>query len=419
MPAVISREKVAGVSNRRPTTTLISTSKPTNSQARAKRTVPTASVDRAVVVGKSTRTSKVVKTEENILPSSESAAENYIENLTGGQIQEILDFLIIESAAPIIRITEAFDLQVTHLLVTAARNKKRKLSALPREDFIDILCQVLSTRVAERKIELLMTAKIERGFIYKFVRNFMEHTEFYEVVYQKYMVSSGVERQRYEGKLRAIESLVGAPRLKLFNARQSIQDYMELMYKFRNSIVEQYLKFAFKQAKIFVAQKGDNFDFSDVYQNFLTAVTKAVDKYDCSKGALTSYIQYWILNAQSSTSDHGHEYGVAYTIPQLQKKALAITGSNGKGVATNQVNFGVSLDQLTNEEDGTKLSDYIESPGSIEDTLERKQELNEVRYLVKAADIRGLARLYLEIDEVFTAKELRRMKMSMRRQSKI
>lgn len=336
-------------------------------------------------------------------------------NLTGGQIQEVLDFLIYESLAPLVRSSDIFDVQIVYLLGLTARNRKRKLSALPREEFMTSLCHCLITDDREKKIHILTNSKIERGFVYNFVVKFLKETEGYVDLYQKFLFAKGTERMMMDMRLRAIENNVGNSRNRLFSTINIAQDYLELAYEFRNSIVSNYVRLAYKQAKAFVKMKGENFDFQDVYHNFLTAITKAVDKYDCTKGALTSYINYWVLNAQTcSNTDHGHEYGVAYSIPQMQRKQMA-QGNNSSG----DVNFSVSLDKLVNSEseDGsTSLQDYIVGDVGADVKLEQQQEMEVVRYLAKCADIRSLARLYLDIDEIFSKKELRLMRKNMKEQ---
>lgn len=335
-------------------------------------------------------------------------------NLTGGQIQEVLDFLIYESLAPLVRSSDIFDVQIVYLLGLTARNRKRKLSALPREEFMTSLCHCLITDDREKKIHILTNSKIERGFVYNFVVKFLKETEGYVDLYQKFLFAKGTERMMMDMRLRAIENNVGNSRNRLFSTINIAQDYLELAYEFRNSIVSNYVRLAYKQAKAFVKMKGENFDFQDVYHNFLTAITKAVDKYDCTKGALTSYINYWVLNAQTcSNTDHGHEYGVAYSIPQMQRKQMA------QGNSTGDVNFSVSLDKLVNSEseDGNaSLQDYIVGDVGADVKLEQQQEMEVVRYLAKCADIRSLARLYLDIDEIFSKKELRLMRKNMKEQ---
>lgn len=347
-------------------------------------------------------------------------AVDLTDNLTGGQIQEVLDFLIYESLTPLVRTSDVFDVQIVYLLGLTARNRKRKLSALPREEFMNSLCHCLITDDREKKIHILTNSKIERGFVYNFVVEFLKETGPYVELYQKFMFAQGHQRIQLDMRLRAIEQSVGNSRAKLFSVINIAKDYLELAYEFRNNIVEKYIRHAYKQAKVFVKAKNDkggNFDFNDVFQNFQTAITKAVDKYDSGKGALTSYINFWVLNAQTcSNTDHGHEYGIAYSVPQLQRKQMA-QGSNNA-----EVNFSVSLDKLTGSgEDGegqADLKDYIVGDVGPEVKLERDQEINTIRYLAKCADVRGLARLYLDIDEVFSKKELRQMRDTMRVQLK-
>lgn len=348
---------------------------------------------------------ELVKVKEN---------DKLTDNLTGGQIQEVLDTLILQSVSPVIRGSDSFDLQIVYILSSTARNKKRKLSSLPREDSIDQMCQFLCSSDREEKVRLIGTMRLERGFIYNFVVKFLREVEGYERLYQEMLTAkTPKEREQYERRMEAMEMSVGCDRRSLFHTALTSKDYLELSYEFRNTIVMNYLKHAYKQAKAFVKMKGKNFDLNDVYQNFLAAITKAVDKYDASKGALTSYVNFWLLNAQTtSNSLHGHEYGIAYSIPQLQKKALAEKSRKGMNV-----NFGVSLQKIVGSDgEETELGQYIAGDVSVENELLEAEEVDAIRALAKTADIRGIARLYLDIDEVFSKKERRRMLRVMRKQ---
>ncbi len=336
------------------------------------------------------------------------------DNLTGGQIQEVLDNLIFNAVGPIIRGSDAFDLQIIHLLSSTSRNRKRKLSSLPRELSIDTMCQFLVTEDRDEKVKLVSAMRLERGFIYNFVVKFLKEAEGYMVLYKDCMVTkSKSDRVLKRRRLAVIERGVGCTKDNLFQVITSAKDYLELAYRFRNTVVTNYIRHAFKQAKSFVKVKGPNFEFKDVYQNFLAAVTRAVDKYDASKGALTSYVNWWLLNAQTtSNSLHGHEYGIAYTIPQLQKKALA-----EKSRRARHINFGVSLDKMVgSEEDKKELIQFISGDQSVEQTMLDAEEIDTIRALIKHADPKGIARLYLDIDEVFSKKEKKRMIRTMREQ---
>lgn len=348
---------------------------------------------------------------EFAIPKTDPEKERLTHNLTGGQVQFVLDNCIYNSLAPLVKSSDVFDIQIVYLLGITARNRKRKLSALPREEFITSLCQCLITEDREKKIHILTNSKIERGFVYNFVVNFLKEVDGYNDLYRKFLFSKGNERVMLDMRLKAVEQNVGSTRSSLFPAINIASDYLELAYEFRNAIVSNYLRQAYKTARSFCLMKGPNFEFKDVVQNFLAAITKAVDKYDSSKGALTSYINWWLLNAQScSNNDFGYEYGIAYTIPQLQRKAMA----QGKGEG--DVNFSVSLDSLPGPNDGDTAvgaQEYLEGCSGVDIRIEEEQEMQRIRYLAKCADIGSLARLYLDIDEIFSRKEMKKMRQTM------
>jgi hypothetical protein len=341
------------------------------------------------------------------LDTVELESNELLENLTGGQIQEVLDYLILQSLSPIVRNSNVFDAQVIYLLSLVTKNRKRKLSALPREEFISVLCQYLATKDVEKKITLLETAKIERGFLYNFVVNILKKLDGFLPVYQQSLICTNtIESIRLSKKLEVMAKEIGIPKDRVYCVYTQSTDYLSLSYKFRNSIVNNYVRYSYKQAKIFCASKSNHFDFQDVWHNFLAAVIKAIDKYDCSKGALTSYIKWWILNVQTSAStDYGHEYGIAYSIPQLQRKGLALKDHKAS------VNFGLSLETILGGENaGEILKDFVTKESGLEVPIENDEELELIKYLVKKADLNGgIARLYLDVEEFFSKKERRKM----------
>ena len=346
---------------------------------------------------------------EQLLYSSGSSLKMDMSNLTGGQIQEVLDFLILNSLRPIIEASDIFNVQLAYLLTLTAQNRKRKLSSLPRAEFMSLMSRALLTRDRTERYELISGAKIERSFLYNFVVKFLHHARDYKATYVAFLRSRpGYERDRLESKLKVLETALTLSRDKMLPALHLSQDYLDMSYSFRNSIVENYIKKTGKQARAFVQLKGDNFDVNDVRQNFLTAVTKAIDKYDSSKGAITSYINFWVLNAQSG-SESDHEYGIAFTIPQLQRKKLAM-GSKG------DVNFSVSLEGMmrggnNNEEYG--VIDTIQGDIGIEQSRINSEDLQTTRMLIKQSDPSSLARLYLDIEETFTSDECMAMARNM------
>ena len=93
--------------------------------------------------------------------------------------------------------------------------------------------------------------------------------------------------------------------------------------KFKSSILQQYINLTHKYASSHIKHKNKNLNYDDLFQNIVTAVSKALDKYDSRKGALTSYAKYWIINALNQDNSHGE--GLAYEVSQTQRQ------KNGKG----------------------------------------------------------------------------------------
>lgn len=332
-------------------------------------------------------------------------------NMTGGQIQETLDALIYWGLDPIVRSSSIFDVQLVHLLSAASTNKKRKISALSQEDFINKICLALVTDDIELKVECIANAKIERGFVYNFLVNFLNSTNGYIGLYTQYLTcTKHIDKVLLDKKLSAIESALNFSRADLFPVLNRCQKYVELAYEFRNKVVLQYVKHAYKQAHVYCKVKGMNFDFDDVYQSLMAAITKALDKYDSSKGALTSYVNYWVLNTLTYANTHyGHEYGVAYLIPPTFKKSV-------QGTKAAQVNFSVSLNAMLDDDSESSFGDFLVSSHSTEDDYIANKEAEDIAYLIKSADQFGLARLYLDLTEFISVKEKTRMAKSMKRQ---
>lgn len=332
-------------------------------------------------------------------------------NLTGGQIQEVLDFLIYSGLEPVVRYSTVFDVQLVHLLSVATTNRKRKISALGREAFINKICAALATDDIELKLECIASAKLERGFVYNFLVNFLNYANSYLQLYTSYLTCANhTDKVSLDRRLASIEKALAFSRTDLFQVLTRCRKYVELAYEFRNRIVCQYVKHSYKQAHAYCKSKGKNFDFNDVNQNLMAAITKALDKYDSSKGALTSYVNYWMLNALTyANANHGHEYGIAYLIPQAQKKAV-------QGVKTDSVNFSVSLNAVIDESGEASLGDILVSPTRIEEDYIARVEAEDMAYLIKRADPDGLARLYLDLAEYISDKERIRMAESMKRQ---
>tara|TARA_B100000700_G_scaffold323244_1_gene426581 strand:- start:1166 stop:2197 length:1032 start_codon:yes stop_codon:yes gene_type:complete len=324
-------------------------------------------------------------------------------NLTGEQIQQVLDLFLYKALEPIILNTDAFDVQVSYILALVSANRKRKPSSLPRDRTIELLCCFLVSENREEKFRLLREARLERSFLHAFASRFLREHSTYVSRYHKMLMVSGNTRFQIKHELDMESHLAGCKdRQGLYRIVTIGEAYLEKFYESRSKVLDHYVKLSSRQAKIYIKANGSNFDFHDVRQSILKSILLAIDKYDSNKGALTSYINWWVLNAQTcGTSEH--EYGIAYTIPQSHRKKIAEKN-------TGFLNYSVSLDDMVTDDGNKNLHSVIGGKADVFEDFERSETENIVMYLAKHADTNGCARLVLDIGEHFTQDELSRMR---------
>lgn len=341
-----------------------------------------------------------------------SRLDSKSDNLTGDQIQDVMDTMLYKALEPIVLYTDLFDNQIAHLLETLTRNKKRKLTLLPREEATDILVKVLIEKDRHKKLKLIRSLGLERSYVHIFIKRFVElNRSKYLKTYFAFTTSSDTTtRERNRMLLNQYVADFGAEtRSQVFICLTRSHECLELYYAFVGSIVKEYEKLCFTSAKKHVEVNANNkFDFYDVKQGLMHNVVLALNKYNAEKGALTSHIKWWLFNAQTCNTGE-HEYNIAYTVPQAQKKKMATNEDE-------QLNFSVSLDELidNDESEGSSLHNLVSSDFNIEDNIENTKSVEHIMMLSKFADPEGLARLSLDIGEHFTDNEKLKMRDVMR-----
>lgn len=340
-------------------------------------------------------------------------------NLTGGQIEYVMDTLLYDCLREVVENTDVFDVQLTYLLGLITSNKKRKpYNAESRERAISLLIKAL-TVPRDQKMQYVMEIKMERNFIYVFLTNVIDrYYATYVGLYRTFIgTNDDIVRKTKAKQLDAIvRSLGGSSRSSLFVALNRLHDMLPQFQEYFQTVVEDFYRLCTQQAKFYVdTNKSKQYDTSDVKQNFLRNVLVAINKYDASRGAIVSYVKWWILNAQTCSSSE-HEYGIAYTIPQTQRKRLA----TGEDPTT--INFSISLDAPSSESDegsDASLHHKVSESGHLEDSVDSERRAEKLGLLVKRIDPYGIARLTLDIKESFEPEELKFMKTYMRQQGLI
>tara|TARA_B100000214_G_scaffold357534_1_gene317165 strand:- start:2884 stop:3936 length:1053 start_codon:yes stop_codon:yes gene_type:complete len=337
------------------------------------------------------------------------------ENLTGGQIEKILDTLLYEVLRPLVMHSKVFDAQIVYALSFIIKNKKRKISTSnSREDVVDYLSRALLTDDPVEKFEYIKLSKLERTMVFIFAKRVLdEHYKSFISQYSNFLDVKSETRGYAKNKIRVIERVLRTEsRSDLFCMLSELKEAYDQYRDYVGTIVAQYLKLCSQQAKFFVETNPyNNYDIHDVRQNFLNNVVTAISKYNSDQGALTSYVKFWLLNAQTcSTSDH--EYGIAYRIPPQYKKKLATSDNSLES------NFSISLDSSVMNDDGEEvtLHNKIESNETVDQQLEHAKFSKLFADLARNVDPHGIGRLTLDIDEHISKEDQQKMRRRMKKQ---
>lgn len=322
-------------------------------------------------------------------------------NLTGGQIQEVMDGLLYSALEPIVQHTDAFNLQLAYMVHLVISNKKRRPYSCQKQDALSNLVWALHAQNRETKFACIKALKLERNFVYMFVQKFQK--AFYVPYMQHYKAMFEGDKLAKVKLTNMSTSLGASSRSDLYQAVTISRRYLPEFMSYFDSVVQDFLRYCTQQAKISLnSSNGRNYDFKDLKQNFLRNVIIAVNKYDCSRGALATYVQWWIMNARTSGASE-HEYSIAYIVPQTKRRDIA----DGHSA---EVNFSISLDRQSNEDDEENLHDKLGLTEELDREVDNSRQAQRISLLAKSVDPYGLARLVMDLPEVFSGNEIRQMK---------
>ena len=342
-------------------------------------------------------------------------------DLTGGQIHETMDTLLYAALKPVVENSDLFTAQMGYVLSMLVNNKKRKPCSLkPAEHASFYLVQALHAERSE-KMQYIRKLRMERSFVYMFLQRVLDtyydtFMDSYSAMLSAFTTGDVKEFRRHRDRVDMHARSIGAEnRNSMYYMLVRVNRALPEFKRFFNGIVSNFTNMCYQQAQEYVRKNpGRQYDVDDVAQNFFRGVIIGLNKYDSSRGAHTTYITWWLFNAQTCGSAE-HEYGIAYVIPQSQVKRLA-----GKSNSASS-NFSVSLDQNPSGDDDEEGSSMHSRLGGESQDLEREVGLRRqsvrIAEVAKAVDPFGIWRVTADIDEVFSANEIQKMREHMATQN--
>jgi len=301
--------------------------------------------------------------------------------------------------------TDLLEPHAVQLLGWVTDNRRKKISSLSRQKQLRLLFYAIYMSDRTSQYKVFCRLRLDRSYIRGIAVKFLEEVAEYPRLYEAFIRNKATDAEMF--RMSEIESRSNCDRSILNPLIQNLRSLLDLNQEFRDQIMKKYYKFIFTLVRKNMRATSRQLDDQDLMQNYISATLKALDRYDSKKGALTSYIRYWILNNQQS-AEESPEYGIAYDIPSTQRLAKA-NGSSDCG----EDNFSVSLDELMEEEGDSKhFGAETHAPDKMNEGM---HAYLAILSLSKAADPVGVGRLSLRIEEYFEVETVEKMRQYMQK----
>jgi hypothetical protein len=259
----------------------------------------------------------------SVIESLKTVREKLPDNYSTEQLLDTLDEFLMRAVRGMIRSSRFLDPYLVQIAAWYSTNQRRKISGLEKGQFIaTVMAYVLGS--PKHKVRIYRRMYLERSLTLELLNRWLKLAE-----EAARLEIEGLQRPSADkaGRLKHLHRKLGLydPHL-LYPNWLAVKQYTQLAYQFREQIAEKYMRKVALEAVSFHKRQrertGSRMSLSDIGQNFVLAVYRAIDKCDPRKGTLTAYVDRWLSDARS-TNNFRDESGIAYTIPSGQRKRLA------------------------------------------------------------------------------------------------
>lgn len=289
--------------------------------------------------------------------------EKIKDNYSSGQLIDVLDELLINAIRPMLESTTWMDSYVANILSWYNTNNKRKISTVPKPKLMTLLTTFLLLTDVDEKIDCLKQMRLERSFLFSALSDWLKLANCYVDAVVRWE-ASGRQLVGEESRVKVLRKTLCARKdgrdLHLATLDTAFWEHNAVAFKM--AIIEKYHRSMIMEAKSVYVRMDHRLDLEDLIQDMAVVTSKAIDKYDQSRGTLTTHIEWWWTSVKSAAIDR----------------------------LINQDS------QLSLEEHHSSLANQA-SEESVEDTLIRKEQLSRLQEIALAVDPTGLGRIMLGI----------------------
>lgn len=325
--------------------------------------------------------------------------ESLKENLSGEQIEFVLDSLIHNPIAQLMRYTTLVEDTLSESLSLIHANQKRKLAIVEGPPLINALFSIVVSKDVSFKANTLRSIQLERSIYFCIFENFIKtFNEYKKNMVQFLQTHNDIDKrmQFYKQLVLNQQSLHLLGHTVPYQEFVAIENAIELAYKFRAMLTEKYVRFVHGRALKFQRGTGLTVDINDLFQNMVISIPKATNKYRAEKGLLTSHIEWWLKDAVTQNAA-SHEYGTAYHIPPSKRRKMQKANEA-------LLNFSNVIDDDVLE---------IEGEDSLEQQILRNSNDARIAKIAAEADRSKMGFLELGFVYVLSDKEKHLMKKSL------
>lgn len=265
--------------------------------------------------------------------------EDYISNLSDGQIDWMLNYLLTKSLTALSE-TSFLQKLCGDIFNQSFNDNRRKISPVPRDVCYSTLFEIITQPPSQDAVVKFMSIRIERNLIHEaLVKILSLDKKYYDAVMLEFDGGTSPFKAAFD---------------KYWDANPDFFTNMtEAVYwfnqygKFRNKIIIKFEGMAKTTTQSIIRNTSLNIDFDDMFINMMMGAQRAVDKFSSNHGTLASYVRTWMRNAHTNPA-FNHEYGNSFSVSAGERRRI-----------TEKINSGVST--VSNLSVPIEEAEFIES----------------------------------------------------------
>lgn len=241
-----------------------------------------------------------------VFESLKKVSETIQHNYSTEQYLNALDTMLGHAIRAIVKSSNYVDKCIAEIAASSIEHTSTKVCTYGGKEGLKYLLIFLTRAEPDDKMVLFRRMRLDRNLTLRIIDEWLAHL----VNYRQDIESGNIHGvQRAKQEVLANTCLYAPYAEVLFWCKQA--------KSLRQFILEKYYRLVLNEARSFYMLMRQSVSLDDTIQSMFIEATKALDKCNPERGALTSYVQRWVRLSRSSLST---ELDVAYDVPAKQSR---------------------------------------------------------------------------------------------------